>query len=237
MRLAVLQILIVLMSFLGPRGAGAEGADRLRERERMVKEQIAARGVRDPRVLAAMRTVPRHEFVRPGSRAFAYEDRPLPIGHGQTISQPYIVAVMAEMAEIGPSEKVLEVGSGCGYAAAVFAELARQVYTIEIIDALAEQARGNLSRVGAESVHVRAGDGYRGWPEEAPFDAILVAAAAPTVPEALVEQLAPGGRLVIPVGEGYQQLEVYVKTESGLERKALFPVRFVPMTGEIPEPQ
>ena len=235
MRLAVLQVAIVLMSFLGPRGAGAEGADRLRERERMVKEQIEARGVRDPRVLAAMRTVARHEFVRPADRAFAYEDRPLPIGQGQTISQPYIVAVMAELAEIGPSERVLEVGSGCGYAAAVFAKLARQVYTIEIVDSLAEQARVNLSRVGAESVHVRAGDGYRGWPEAAPFDAILVAAAAPKIPEALVEQLASGGRLVIPVGEGFQQLEVYVKTEQGLERKALFPVRFVPMTGEVRE--
>jgi protein-L-isoaspartate(D-aspartate) O-methyltransferase len=224
---------MLLMGIFGFRNAGAEGSERARER--MVKEQIEARGIRDPRVLAAMRAVPRHEFVPEDARADAYEDHPLPIGYLQTISQPYIVAAMAELAEIGPEEKVLEVGTGCGYAAAVFAQLAAEVYTIEIVEELAKRARDNLARTGAEGVQVRAGDGYRGWPEAAPFDAILVAASAPRVPEALIEQLAPGGRIVMPVGDWDQYLELHVKTEKGVKVERVFPVRFVPMTGEIRE--
>ena len=229
--LALMGVAMLLMGIAGCRGADAM-AD---AQERMVVEQIEARGVRDPRVLAAMRAVPRHEFVPEGARADAYKDRPLPIGHAQTISQPYIVAAMAELADIGPEEKVLEVGTGCGYAAAVFAQLAAKVYTIEIVEPLAEQAVQNLARTNTRGVHVRAGDGYRGWPEEAPFDAILVAASAPRMPEALIEQLAPNGRLVIPVGEWEQNLELHIKTEEGLEVERVFPVRFVPMTGEIRE--
>jgi protein-L-isoaspartate(D-aspartate) O-methyltransferase len=222
-----------------PAAASAASSDAMtRARERMVVEQIAGRGVGDPRVLAALRRVPRHEFVPDDVRGEAYEDRPLPIGHGQTISQPYIVAVMAELARIGPGDRVLEVGTGSGYAAAVLAELAADVYTIEIVEPLAEQARRNLERAGYGRVHVRAGDGYRGWPEAAPFDAVLVAAAAPRLPAPLVEQLAPGGRLVIPVSRGAgfeQELEVHVKTAEGLRVERVFPVRFVPMTGEIEE--
>jgi protein-L-isoaspartate(D-aspartate) O-methyltransferase len=218
----------------GTASAGA-GDPTAAARQRMVEDQIEARGVSDARVLAALRKVPRHEFVPTEWRAAAYEDRPLPIGHGQTISQPYIVAVMTELAEIRPKARVLEVGTGSGYQAAVLAELGAEVYTIEIIEALASRAARTLERLGYASVRVRHGDGYRGWPEAAPFDAILVTAAAPTVPPALLEQLAVGGRLVIPVGEGYQRLEVHTRTPTGFRVERAFPVRFVPMTGEVRE--
>jgi protein-L-isoaspartate(D-aspartate) O-methyltransferase len=229
---AVTLLAIALMGLLGCRPSAGGGSPE-RARERMVVEQIEARGVRDPRVLQAMRRVPRHEFVPEGSRSVAYEDRPLGIGAGQTISQPYIVAAMTELARLTPDSRVLEVGTGSGYAAAVLAEVAAEVYTIEIVESLAAQARRDLERTGYGRVHVRHGDGYRGWPEAAPFDAVLVAAAAPRVPEPLVEQLALGGRLVIPVGEWEQELTVHVKTEEGLRVERVFPVRFVPMTGEI----
>jgi protein-L-isoaspartate(D-aspartate) O-methyltransferase len=178
-------------------------------RERMVAEQIAARGVADARVLAAMRKVPRHEFVPADVRARAYDDSPLAIGHDQTISQPYIVALMTELAALGPGARVLEIGTGSGYQAAVLAEVAGAVYTIEILAPLARRAEATLSRLGYGRVHVRQGDGYRGWPEAAPFDAIVVTAAAPKVPPALLEQLADGGRLVMPVGDREQHLEVH----------------------------
>jgi len=201
-------------------------------RERMVREQIAARGVTDRRVLAAMRKVPRHEFVPDIRRADAYQDRPLPIGRGQTISQPYVVALMTELAAVEPTSRVLEVGTGSGYQAAVLTELAGEVYTIEIVEALASEAAATLRRLGYRRVTVRHGDGYRGWPEAAPFDAIVVTAAPPAVPPALREQLAPGGRLVIPVGEEKQELEVHRRTADGFEVRRVTPVRFVPMTGE-----
>jgi protein-L-isoaspartate(D-aspartate) O-methyltransferase len=204
-------------------------------RERMVREQVEAREVRDPRVLAAMRKVPRHAFVEPGDLARAYDDRPLSIGHGQTISQPYIVAAMSELGEIGPAERVLEVGTGSGYQAAVLAELAAEVYSIEIVEPLARRAAEVLGRLGYTRVRLRTGDGFRGWPEAAPFDAILVTAAPARVPPPLLEQLAPGGKLVIPVGEGWQELEVHTKTAKGIEVRKVFPVRFVPMTGEARE--
>ena len=166
----------------------------------MVREQIAGRDVRDPRVLAALAHVPRHELVPDEMREYAYEDRPLPIGHGQTISQPYVVAYMTEQLRLRGDERVLEIGTGSGYQAAVLAELAREVYSIEIVEELGERARADLARLGYSNVHVRVGDGYRGWPEQAPFDAIIVTAAPGHVPQPLIDQLAVGGRLVLPVG-------------------------------------
>lgn len=201
-------------------------------RETMVRETIIARDVQDPRVLAAMRKVPRHEFVPAAERRHAYEDNPLPIGHGQTISQPFIVALMAEAAEIGPGDKVLEIGTGSGYGAAVLAELAKDVFTIEILDPLAVEAGKTLDRLGYRNVHVRSGDGYGGWPEEAPFDAIVVTAAPPEVPEPLKNQLKVGGKLVLPVGTRSQQLRVITRTPEGFVEEPLIHVRFVPMTGE-----
>jgi len=201
-------------------------------RNRMVVEQIAARGVSDPEVLAAMRKVPRHEFVPEEYRDMAYRDTPLPIGHGQTISQPYIVAYMTEQLALSPKDKVLEIGTGSGYQAAVLAELVSEVFTIEIIPELAEQARKTLQRLGYKNVHVRVGDGYQGWPEHAPFDAIILTAAPPKVPQPLLDQLKDGGRLIAPVGENYQELVLIEKQGSKLVRKNLIPVRFVPMTGE-----
>ena len=204
-------------------------------RERMVRDQIEARGVRDPLTLKAMRRVPRHELVPAEARAFAHDDNPLPIGLGQTISQPYIVAFMTEALGLRGGETVLEVGTGSGYQAAVLAEIAAQVYTIEIVAPLAERARADLARLGYTNVHVRAGDGYLGWPEAAPFDAIIVTAAAPRIPEPLKAQLKDGGRLVIPVGEEYQSLVVLTRTGSRFAEQTVLPVRFVPMTGKVRE--
>ncbi|HSN92832.1 MAG TPA: protein-L-isoaspartate(D-aspartate) O-methyltransferase [Anaeromyxobacteraceae bacterium] len=201
----------------------------------MVETQIAARGVSDPRVLAAMRKVERHLFVPETLRGEAYGDFPLPIGHGQTISQPYIVALMTELARVRPGGRVLEIGTGSGYQAAILAALAREVYSIEIVEPLAREAADRLRRLGCRNVSVRAGDGYRGWPEKAPFDAILVTAAPPRIPEPLLEQLATGGRLVAPVGEEVQDLVLVEKTAQGLRRSRIAPVRFVPMTGEVRE--
>jgi protein-L-isoaspartate(D-aspartate) O-methyltransferase len=200
-------------------------------RGRMVEDQIAARGIHDPRVLTALREVPRHEFVPPELRALAYEDHPLPIGHDQTISQPFIVAAMTELAELEPGDSVLEIGTGSGYQAAVLAALVRNVYSIEIVEPLAQAARRTLARLGIDNVHVRAGDGFQGWPERAPFDAILVTAAPPEVPEPLKRQLAPGAKLVIPVGTDQQELRVLTRTRTGFDERTVLPVRFVPMTG------
>lgn len=204
-------------------------------RERMVREQIEARGVTDARVLAAMRAVPRHELVPEELRGSAYEDRPLPIGYGQTISQPYVVAFMTQALELEPGDRVLEVGTGSGYQAAVLGELAKEVYTIEIVEPLAERAAADLARLGYKNVHVRAGDGYRGWPEHAPFDAIVVTAAPERVPQPLIDQLAVGGRLVLPVGRFIQELVRITREETGLREERLLDVRFVPMTGEAQE--
>ncbi len=173
-------------------------------REHMVARQIAARGVSNPRVLEAMRSVERHRFVPPDAVDLAYTDQPLPIGHGQTISQPYIVALMTELLDPQPSDTVLEIGTGSGYQAAVLATLVSHVYTIEIIPALADEAARRLEELGYHNVTVRCADGYRGWPEHAPFDGIIVTAAPPTIPRPLLDQLAPGARLVVPVGEFYQ---------------------------------
>jgi len=204
-------------------------------RRRMVRRQIEARGVRDTAVLRAMREVPRHRFVPEVPPAAAYMDRPLSIGHGQTISQPYMVAFMAEAASVDPDDRVLEIGTGSGYGAAVLGELAREVYTIEIVPELADRARRILDRLGYDNVRVRTGNGWLGWPEHAPFDAVVVTAAPDRVPDALEEQLAVGGHLVVPVGETIQTLRVLRKTPDGLVEEATMPVRFVPMVGEPPD--
>ncbi|MHA6667886.1 protein-L-isoaspartate(D-aspartate) O-methyltransferase [Homoserinimonas sp. A447] len=205
----------------------------------MVETQLAARGIRDRRVLEAMRTVPRHLFVPPDQTDYAYDDRPLPIGSGQTISQPYIVAFMAEQARIGPDARVLEIGTGSGYAAAVLGALAAQVYTIERHPELADAARTRLADSGATNVDIVVGDGTRGLPAEAPFDAILATASGPDVPRPLIEQLTVGGRLVIPVERrfGHQQLMVVERTEDGYEEDAVLGVAFVPLIGEYGHPE
>jgi protein-L-isoaspartate(D-aspartate) O-methyltransferase len=204
-------------------------ADHAAARERMVREQIEARGVRDERVLAALRAVPRHRFVPEAVAHAAYEDGPLPIGHGQTISQPYIVAVMTELLAPGRDDVVLDVGTGSGYQAAVLGRLAKQVYSIEIVPELAAEARARLAALGYGNVEVITGDGWAGLPARAPFDGILVAAAPPEVPQPLLDQLGEGARLVIPVGREQQDLRVYERTAEGLEQRTLFGVRFVPL--------
>jgi protein-L-isoaspartate(D-aspartate) O-methyltransferase len=201
-------------------------------RKRMVEEQIAARGVRDPGVLAAMGKVQRHLFVPESAKKRAYEDYPLQIGDGQTISQPFIVAYMTEAISPLATDRVLEIGTGSGYQAAVLASIVAEVYSIEIIPALAAQAAQKLRDLGYDNVVVRTGDGAVGWPDKAPFDAVIVTAAPKTVPPPLLEQLKVGGRLVIPVGSGDQKLVRWTRTDSGFERETLLPVRFVPMTGE-----
>lgn len=210
----------------------AASGEQREARELMVREQIEARGVRDPRVLEALRKVPRHLFVPTELRPSAYTDSPLPIGYGQTISQPYIVAFMSEALELKSQDRVLEIGTGSGYQAAVLTHLAREVYSIEIVEALAKEAAERLRRLGYGSVHVRLGDGYRGWPEAAPFDAIILTAAPDHIPPALVEQLGKGGRLILPLGRYEQDLVRIRRTPQGLRREPLLPVRFVPMLGE-----
>ncbi len=196
----------------------------------MVRHQLRARGLSDSRVLKVMETTPRHSFVPPESMAGAYLDGPLSIGHNQTISQPYIVGLMTELLALSGTEKVLEIGTGSGYQAAVLAQLCIQVFSIEIVPALADSARVRLARLGYENVIVRQGDGYRGWPDEAPFDRIIVTAAPPEVPPDLVAQLRPGGRMVIPVGDYFQELLVITKDAAGrVRRQSIIPVRFVPM--------
>lgn len=204
-----------------------------RARERMVRRQVAARGVRDPATLGAMWVVPRHEFVLPEYLDLAYEDRPLPIGFDQTISQPYIVAYMTQSAELGPDDRVLEVGAGSGYQSAILAEIAADVFSIEIVPQLAVRAGRTLHRLGYSNVHVIAADGRAGWTRAAPFDAIVVAAAPASIPEALIEQLAQGGRLVAPVGAGADQTIVRLRRRTaGIVSEELIAVRFVPMTGD-----
>ena len=204
-----------------------------RERERMVAGQIEARGVADRLTLRAMRQVPRHLFVPAESSSDAYADHPLPIGSGQTISQPYIVAFMTEALGLRGGERVLEIGTGSGYQSAVLATIAARVFSIEIVEPLAREARERLWKLGYANVEVRAGDGYEGWPEAGPFDAIIVTAAAPRVPEPLRQQLKEGGRLVLPVGEAFQELIVITRRGDRFEERNLLPVRFVPMTGKV----
>jgi protein-L-isoaspartate(D-aspartate) O-methyltransferase len=222
--------LVALTSFAIP---DCEGTDLAQAREQMVLTQIASRGVHDPLTLAAMRRVPRHLFVPPASVSQAYEDHPIPIGFGQTISQPYIVAFMTEALGLRGGESVLEVGTGCGYQAAVLAEIAARVYSIEIVEPLASEAAERLKRLGYAKVSVRAGDGYLGWPDAAPFDGIMVTAAAPRIPEPLRQQLRDGGRLIVPVGEEWQELVLVTRHGARFDERRVLPVRFVPMTGKV----
>jgi len=225
--------LVVVMVLIAVGVVSAE--EREDERHTMVERHIAGEDISDSAVLEAMRTVPRHEFVPTEHRGRAYANRPLPIGEGQTISQPYIVAYMTELLELDSGDRVIEVGTGSGYQAAVLAEIAKEVYTIEIIESLAESATARLDRLGYDNVEVKQGDGYFGWPEHAPFDAVIVTAAAGHIPSPLVEQLKPGGRMVIPVGpvHAVQNLILVTKDRNGeVTTEQLLPVRFVPMTGE-----
>ncbi len=230
----LLPVFVVLASGIASGCSSGEVVyDRLRES--MVREQIEGRGISDQGVISAMKSVPRHLFVPEDYRGMAYIDSPLPIGSGQTISQPYIVSLMTVALNPEPSDRVLEIGTGSGYQAAVLAMLVDSVYTIEILPELASSSSALLDSLGYGNVEVMAGDGYGGWPEKAPFDGIIVTAAAPRVPELLVEQLKIGGMLVIPEGGFPQKLNVYEKTRAGLVLQSSVPVQFVPMTGRIRE--
>lgn len=234
--MGLIVILVVLMTACSAPGghtSEVQGRDWASRRSEMVRSQIEARGVKDPDVLDSMRAVPRHLFVPDVYRDAAYNDSPLPIGQGQTISQPYIVALMTELLEVGKGSRVLEIGTGSGYQAAVLAEMGVEVYSIEIKTVLCESAAATLQSIGYETAHVRCGDGYGGWPEEALFDGIIVTAAPDRIPDPLLDQLADGARMVIPVGEFYQELKVISRTGDDFQERSVIPVRFVPMTGEI----
>ena len=208
------------------------------QRNAMVDQQIEARGITDPATLEAMRAVPRHDFLPMRLRSEAYMDYPLPIGHGQTISQPYIVAFMTEAIRPQPGEKILEIGAGSGYQAAILAQMGADVYTIEIVEPLAEMARQTLERLGYKNIRVKHGDGFRGWPEHAPFDAIVVTCAPDKIPPDLIAQLKDGGRMIIPVGGGMEQELVLLRKKGDkVEKQSVLPVRFVPMTGEAQNPR
>ena len=237
--LGIASVLVIAGLACGARGAGNQHGtpDWDGERRRMVDEHLRARDIRSTRVLDAMLTVPRHLFVPESRRAEAYSDAPLPIGHNQTISQPYIVAFMTQELDLAPIHRVLEVGTGSGYQAAVLGTLAQDVYTIEIVPPLAERAREILSTLGYRNIHVRTGNGYLGWPEHAPYDRIMVTAAPDEVPAALVQQLKIGGLMAIPVGTVTQELRILRRTAAGTETLRTLPVRFVPMTHKPQEPR
>ena len=216
--------------------AASEAVEFGKLRERMVRDQLQARDVKDQRVLAAMLKVPRHEFVPRGIIGAAYEDSALPLMLGQTISQPYIVGYMTQALDLKGTERVLEIGTGSGYQAAVLAEMVPEVYTIEIIPELTDRAKEILARLGYKNIHFKTGDGYAGWSEYAPFDAIIVTAAPDHVPQPLIDQLKQGGRMIIPVGRFEQDLQLLEKGPSGVTRRSTIPVRFVPMTGKAQQP-
>jgi protein-L-isoaspartate(D-aspartate) O-methyltransferase len=224
---AVIVIAAIILSQSACRSKGDTPMEQLRNL--MVKQQIEVRGVSDARVLAAMRKVERHRFVPGHQVASAYEDHPLPIGHNQTISQPYIVALMTELCDLDGSEKVLEIGTGSGYQAAVLSLLAASVYSIEIVEPLGKSAESRLAELGYKNIYVKIGDGYRGWPEEAPFDVIILTAAPPKIPQDLIDQLADGGILVAPEGEYAQELVIITRQGMQLARRTVTYVRFVPM--------
>jgi protein-L-isoaspartate(D-aspartate) O-methyltransferase len=226
-------LLVLVLATTGCHHKVASTSELVAERQRMVQEQLRPRGIHDDRVLAAMAKVPREEFVPENLRAQSYADSALPIGHDQTISQPFIVAFMTEQLHPQPTDRVLEIGTGSGYQTAILAELVKEVYTIEIIEPLAKEASARLARLDYNNAHVKIGDGYQGWPEVAPFDAIIVTCAPDKVPQPLTQQLKEGGRMIIPVGTGLdQQLFLLEKKNGELAERAILPVRFVPMAGE-----
>ncbi|MFM7922957.1 MAG: protein-L-isoaspartate(D-aspartate) O-methyltransferase [Planctomycetaceae bacterium] len=236
-RSSLLHRLFLMLLLLPAAGGTAVGQQRFElQREAMVQKSLEAEGIRNPRVLEAMRKVPRHEFVRTADRVRSYEDTALPIGNQQTISPPYVVAYMTEVLDPGPEDRVLEVGTGSGYQAAVLGAICRDVYTIEIVPQLAKQATRRLQDLGYENVHVREGDGYKGWEEHAPFDRIIVTCSPESIPQPLIDQLKEGGRMIIPMGERYQQSFHLLKKENGeLQDEKLISTLFVPMTGESEE--
>lgn len=216
----------------------ADAQDFTAAREQMVKNHMESRGVRDQRVLAVMRATPRHLFVPEALRSHAYDDSPLPIGYGQTISQPYIVASMSDMLGLQPAHHVLEIGTGSGYQTAVLAQLAGEVYSIEIVEPLVRRSADLLRQLGYRNVTVRHGDGYLGWPDKAPFDRIILTASPPEIPQALIDQLKPGGRLIAPEGREWQELVIVEKDSRGrVSRRTAYPVMFVPMVKGQQTPQ
>ena len=231
----ILCFLLIFVCSCGQQNTKNTDFEKMYEKLRsiMVESQIQRRGVKDQNVLQAMRKVPRHEFVPDHLKKYAYADEPLPIGEDQTISQPYIVAYMTEQLKLEKDNKVLEIGTGSGYQAAILAEIVDSVFTIEIIDILAKRAEKKLKGIGYKNIFVKSGDGYKGWPKHAPFDAIILTAAPRKIPQPLVNQLKIGGRMILPVGDFAQDLILIVKNEEGTVQKTLLPVRFVPMTGEI----
>ncbi len=229
---ALISIFVLLIFSLTCTSASEQEIDYAEQRSLMLEKQLKARDIEDAQVLQAMQKVKRHLFVPEDRRHMAYQDRPLSIGYGQTISQPYIVALMTQLAQVEKEHKVLEIGTGSGYQAAVLAELGKKVYSVEIIPELASRARNRLQELGYSNVQVRTGDGFQGWKEHAPFDRIIVTCAPPQIPQPLLQQLAPGGRLLIPVGENRQKLKLLKKSKQGkIEKKDVLAVRFVPMTG------
>jgi len=240
MEFTVLTLTLNLLPFLFLTvSSKSEGDDNteIEKRWQMVENQIISRGIQDSKLIQAMITIPRHKFIPENLREYAYGDNPIPIGMEQTISQPYIVALMTELLKLKEGEKVLEVGTGSGYQTAILAEMGCEVFTIEIVESLVEKARQVLESLGYKNIHHKIGDGYSGWPEYAPYDAIIVTAAPDHIPQPLIEQLKVNGRMVIPVGDQYQELILIKKREKGVEMKTVTPVRFVPMTGEAQRPQ
>jgi protein-L-isoaspartate(D-aspartate) O-methyltransferase len=243
MKKLALSLLVIMMASLLYACQKAMDKDKLEEdkytqlRDSMVTEQIAGRGISDGLVLSALRKVGRHNFVPDNMKLNAYEDTPLPIGEDQTISQPYVVALMTELLGLKGGETILEIGTGSGYQAAILAEIAKEVYTIEIVKPLADNARAKLNQLGYKNITIRYGDGYKGWKEHAPFDGIIVTAAPDHIPRPLIEQLKISGRMVIPVGSMFQELKLLTKTNKGIIEKSIVPVKFVPMTGEAQRKQ
>ncbi len=235
-RRAAAALLAASLAGAGAAPLAAAPADPYREqRQEMVEQQVRGRGIDDPAVLAAMAEVPRHLFVAEADVATAYADRAVAIGYGQTVSQPYVVALMTSLLGLDHDDRVLEIGTGSGYHTAVLSRVAGRVYSMEIIEPMARQAQRRLASLGYDNVEIRVGDGYKGWPEEAPFDAIILTAAPPRIPQPLIDQLKVGGRMVVPVGGYIQDLQVIDKTADGLQKRTVIPVRLQPMTGQVRE--